>query len=128
MWRNALPATFELTLMEEPQPGRQVGDDRRRLVHRRREGCGRPRFVMILHEARELALVVEPGVKMLPHRARVTVAQPIVQSLVVRVVESLLLHRPFEVPIHLRHEAEVWSALAHTSDRIWPEEWRSPAP
>ena len=35
--RDALPATFELTLVEEPEPGRQVGDHRSRLVHPRRE-------------------------------------------------------------------------------------------
>ena len=32
--RNALAAAFELTLVEEPQPGRQIGDDGSRLVHR----------------------------------------------------------------------------------------------
>src|SRR5436190_22633174 len=76
--RNALPATFELTLMEEPQPGRQVGDDGSRFVHAGRECGGCTRFVMILHEPRELALEVEPGVEMLPHRSRVTLAQSIV--------------------------------------------------
>src|SRR5688572_2496056 len=112
MRRYALPAAFELTLVEEAQPGRQVGDDRRRLVHPSHESRSRPRLVMILHEARELVLVVEPGVKMLPDWPRATIAQSIVQSLVVRVIEPLLLHGPFEVPIHLRHEAEAWNAVA----------------
>ena len=111
--RNALPAAFELTLVEEAQTGRQVGDDGRGFVHRAFEGRGRPRLVMVLHEARELRLVVEPGVEMLPHRPGVTVAEPIVQPLVVGVVETLLLHGPFKIPIDLRHEAEARNLLAH---------------
>ena len=75
--RNALPAALELTLVKEAQTGRQVGDDGRGFVHGARECGGRPRLVMILHEARELPLVVEPGVEMLPHRPGVTLAQPI---------------------------------------------------
>ena len=59
---------------------------------------------MILHEARELALVVEAGVEMLPRRSRVAVAEPVVQPLVVAVVESLLHQWPFQVPVGLGQE------------------------
>ena len=80
-----------------------------------------PGLVIILHEPRELALVIEACVEMLPRRSRVTLAQPIVQSLVVGVVEPLLLHGPFEVPVDLRHEAESRNRLAYAPDRARPE-------
>ncbi len=114
--------------MKEAQTGGQVGDDGRGFVHGARESGGRPWLVMILHEVRELRLVVEPGVEMLPHRPGVTLAEPIVQSLVVGVVETLVLHGRFKVPIDLRHEAEARNALAHAPDRVRPEEWRTAAP
>src|SRR5687767_12674395 len=128
MRRDPFPAAFELTLVEEPQTGRQVGDDGRGFMHGPLERGGCPWLVMILHEARELPLIVEPGVEMFPHRPGVTVAEPIVQPLVVGVVETLLQHGPLTVPVDLRHEAEAWDLLAHASDRVRPEQWRTAAP
>src|SRR5262245_27717731 len=101
MRRNALPPALELTLVKEAQSGRQVRDDGRGLVHGAREGRRRARLVVILHEARELALVVEPGVEMLPDGPGMAVAEPIVQPLVVGEVETLMLHGPLEIPIDL---------------------------
>src|SRR6188474_1522809 len=88
----------------------------------------RARLVMILHEARELVLVVESGVKVLPYRLRLTIAKPIVQSFVVRVVEPLLLHGPLEVPIDFRDKAEARNSLADMPDRVRPEQRRTSAP
>ena len=83
---------------------------------------------MVLHEAGELALVIEPGVEMLAHRPGMTLAEPIVEPLVVGVVETLVLQRPFQVPIDLRHEAEAGNPLTHASGRVRPEEWGTAAP
>src|SRR4051794_6273305 len=70
--RDAYFAPLELTIMEEPQSRRQVCDNRRRLVHRLCERCGRARLVVILHEARELVLIVEAGEQMLACRSGMT--------------------------------------------------------
>ena len=114
--------------MKEPQTGRQVGDDRGCFQFGGRERGGGAGLVMVLHEARELVLEVETGLKMAPHRPGVTLAEPIVEPLVVGVVEPLLQHGPFEVPIDLGHEAEARNPLAHAPGRVRPEEWRTAAP
>ena len=110
------------------RPGRQKRDDGRGLVHPGREGRGGPRLVVVLQEPGELVLVVEPGVEVLAHRPRVPLAQAVVEPLVVGVVEPLLLHRPFEVPVHLGHEAEARHPLPHPPGRLRPEQRRPAAP
>jgi len=107
--------------MEEAQPRRQEGDDRRGLVNFRWERRGRARLVVVFQKAGELVLVIEPGAKMLAHRPGMTFAQAIVQPLVVRVVEPLLLQRPLEVPVDLGHEAEVRRPFANSLCRSRPE-------
>ena len=102
---------LELSLVEESQPGRQKRDDGRRLVHSGRERGGRPRLVVVLQEAGQLVLVIQPGVEVLAHRPRVSLAQAVVEPLVVGVVEPLLLQRPFQVPVDLGHEAEARDPL-----------------
>src|SRR5262245_452705 len=49
------------------------------------------------------------------------IAQTIVETLVVRVVEPLLLHGPFEFPIDLGHEAEPRVPLADGARGVGPE-------
>ena len=114
--------------MEESQARRQERDDGRGLVHAGREGCGGPGLVVVLQEACELALVVEPGVEVLADRPGVSLAQPVVEALVVRVVEPLLQHRPLEVPVDLGHEAEARHALPHALGHPRPEGRRPAAP
>jgi hypothetical protein len=125
---DPLPSCLELALMEEAQPRRQVGDDGRRLVRTRRERSGRPRFVVVLQEAGQPALVVEPCVEMLAHRPRLAAAEAVVEAFVVRVVEPLLLQLPLEVPVDLGHEAEARHPLPHPPRRIGPEGRRPAAP
>ena len=84
----------------------------------RRERRRGPRLVVVLEEAGEPVLVVEPAREVLAHRARVALAQPVVEALVVRVVEPLLLQRPLEVPVDLGHEAEARDALPHAPDGL----------
>src|SRR5262249_955643 len=101
---NPLPASLELTLMKEPQPGREIGQDRRRLVHARFEGrCG-TRLVMVLQEAGEAVLVAKLRLKMSAHRTYIRSAQTIIEPLVIGVVKALLQHGPLAIPIDLGHE------------------------
>jgi hypothetical protein len=79
MGRDALPAPQELALVKEPQPGRQKRDDRRGIVDFRRERRSRPRLVVVFQEARQLVLLIEPGVEMLAHRPRMSLAQAVVE-------------------------------------------------
>ena len=108
--RDALHAALELSLVKEAQARRQEGDDGGGFVAAGREGCRRPRLVVVLQEPGEPVLIVEAGVEVLAHRPRVPLAEPVVQPLVVGVVEALLQHRPFEVPVDLGHEAEARDA------------------
>src|SRR5436190_15815194 len=59
---------------------------------------------------------------MLSYRPGVAVAQAIVETLVVRVVEALLVHGRFEVPIDFGHEAEPRNPFADARRRLGPEE------
>ena len=121
-------AALELSLLEEAQARRQVRDDGRRLVDAGRERRRGPRLVVVLQEAGQPVLVIEPGQEVLAHRPGVPLAQAVVQPLVVGVVEPLLLQRPFEVPVDLGHEAEVGDLLPHAPGRLRPERLGADAP
>ena len=111
------------------RPGDRIRDDGRGLVHAGREGRGGPGLVVVLQEPGELVLVVEPGVQVLAHRPRVSLAQAVVEPLVVGVVEPLLLHRPFQVPVDLGHEAGSSGRRSRTRcGRLGPEQRRPAAP
>src|SRR5204863_3999267 len=99
---------------EEAKPRGKVRDDGGRLMDPGQERSGGARLVVILQEAGHFVLVVLSRPEMLAHRLRVPVAEPIVQSLVVCIIESLLLQRPFEIPIHFGHETELGSLLPRT--------------
>src|SRR5262245_65184887 len=87
----------------------------------------RPWLVVVFQKARQPILVLQPGVEMLTHRPGLTIAQAIVQPFVIRVIESLLLQRPFQVPVDLGHEAEVRHPLPYSLRRLWPERRRREA-
>src|SRR6476469_5738102 len=65
---------------------------------------------------------------MLAYGPGVALAQTIVQPFVVSVVETLLLHRPFQVPVDLRHEHEVRRLLSYALRRFRPEQLRFDTP
>ena len=125
---DPLPASFELPLMKEAQPRRQERDDSRRLVGAGGKRRGRARLVVVFQEAGHLVLVIEARVEVLADRPRVPLAQPVVQPLVVRVVEPLLLQRPFEIPVDLGHEAEAGHVFSHARGGSRPERLRAEAP
>ena len=86
------------------------------------------------------SLIVEVGAQMVAHRPGMALAKAVIQPLVVRVIEPLLLQGPFEIPVDLRHEQEAgrFSELAlslsartgplggprsvrrHRAGRAWP--------
>ena len=119
---------FELPLVEEAQAGHEVGDHRGRPVSERMERGGSAGFVVVLQEARELRLVGRRRPEVLAHRPGVPLAQPVVEALVVGVVEPLLLEGPLQVPVHLGHETEARSPFPHARYRHRPERRRLPAP
>ena len=97
-------------------------------MHFRRERGRRPRLVVVFQEAGHFVLVIQSREKMLAHRPGVTLAQAVVQPLVVGVIESLLLHRPFPVPVDLGHELEVRMFAPHGLGCLRPEEVSPDAP
>ena len=94
----------------------------------RREGCGRPRLVVIFQKTGQLVLKIAPRLKVFTHQTGMTIAEAVVEPLVVGVIEPLLLHRPFQVPVDLSQEAEVRKLLAHALDRLRPKGFRPDAP
>src|SRR5688572_13624266 len=92
------------------------------------EGGGRSRLVVILQEPHQPVLILERRSQMLADWPHVTVVKAIVQALVVGVVEALLVHLRFTVPIHFGHETEFRRAPAHPLRRLGPEQWRTTTP
>ena len=76
---------------------------------------------MILDESRGAALVLGIGQQVTAHGRAIPGAQPIVQTLVVGVVEPLLLEGPLEIPVGLGHEDELGPPLTHARDGRRPE-------
>ena len=70
----------------------------------RRERGGGARLVVVLDEAHQLALVGDVAAQVAAHRLGVVGDEPVVEALVVAVVEALLLERVLEIPVRLRQE------------------------
>ena len=98
MHRHPDARALELALMEEPQPRREERDDGGRLMPRPGKDCRGARLVVVLEEARQPVLVVEPGAQMGANGAGIGMAKAIVEALVVAVVEALLLQIPIRGP------------------------------
>src|SRR5215831_1223672 len=121
MRRYPFSMPLELSLVKETEAGRQEGDDRSRFVNFRLERVRRAWLVVVFQKAGQFVLIVYPSPKMLSHRAGMAVAQAVVESLIVGIVEPLLLQRPFQVPVNLGHEAETRRLLAHTLRCLGPK-------
>ena len=79
---------------------------------------------MVLQKPGEPFLVVKAGMEVVAHRRCMPLAQAVVEPLVIGVVEALLLHGPFQVPVDLGHEGETRHALGCSR----PEKRRTLAP
>src|SRR3954447_22737905 len=121
MHGDAHRSSFALALVKKSQARRQEREDGGRPVDIWLEGRCCAWLVVVLEEAREGILKIEPRVQVLSYRTRVTLAQAVVQALVVRVVEALLLEHPLEVPVHLGHEDEPGMPVAHGRNCARPE-------
>ena len=97
----------ELTVVDEPRARLPERRDRGRPGLAGAERRRRPRLVVVLDEAHEPLLVAGVARQVPVHGLGALVQQPVVQALVVAVVESLLLERVLEVPVRLGHEDEV---------------------
>jgi hypothetical protein len=86
--------------MKETQSRRQEGDDRGGLVDILCEGRGSAGLVVILQKARQFVLVVEPRTEVIADRPSVMLAQTIIESLVVGVVETYLISASDTNPTH----------------------------
>src|SRR5437660_945821 len=110
-----------LPVVDEAEPWHEERERRGGLMNLRGEDGGRARLVVIFEKTNGPALVVEIGEEMAAHRGPVLVAQAVVETFVVGVVEPLLLEGPLEVPVRFGHEDEVRPALAHARDGRRPE-------
>src|SRR6185436_5226471 len=94
------------------------GDGPRFLVPER---CGSARLVVVLDESDQFFLIRLIGAQMESHLLRGAMLQPIVQPLVVTVVEPLLLKFPLEIPIGFCNEQDPRISLAYGSDELDPK-------
>ena len=92
------------------------------------ECSGRSWLIVVFEEPGQLVLVIEACVEVLTDRPGMTLAEAVVESFVVSVVEALLLQRPFQVPVDLGHEAEIRDPLSNLLGRARPERLRAAAP
>src|SRR5436190_14955282 len=106
--------------MKEAKARREEREHRRRRQLSRREGGRGARLVVVFQEAPELVLIIQSSLEVLAYRTGASLAEAIIKSLVVSVIESLLLERPFEVPVNLGKEAKVRMTFAHAPGCLWP--------
>src|SRR5437660_1428095 len=102
--------------MEEPQTWTQIGQYSGGPVGLRRKCCRCSWLIVVLKKPSRLLLKLSVRSEMVTHWPRVHVAEAIIESLVVRVVETLLLKCPFEVPVDFRHKRK--SGLLERIDRV----------
>ena len=69
MHRDAHPAAFVLSLMQEAQAGREERDHGSGAAHLGRERRRGARLAVVFEEAREVILELEPGAQVLAHRS-----------------------------------------------------------
>ena len=121
--------TVGLAVVPERQARQGRDRDRRSLgALLRGEGRGGSRLVMVLQEADEAPLIGRVGIEMTSHQCDVALRQPVVQPLVVAVVEAQLLQVPLPVPVRLRDEPELRVHLPRRGDHLGPVRhgrWRS---
>ena len=85
-----------------------------------RECCGGSGFVMILEKAYQATVVSRITLQMLPYRLDLSMFQPVIQPLIVAIVESLLLQFPFEIPVRFSHKEELPMAPSYGGDQLGP--------
>ena len=102
--RDPRAPAVELAVVVEPRARQRGHHDRRRARLPGPEGRRRARLVVVLDEAHQPLLVGRVGLQVPAHRLGGLVDEPVVEPLVVAVVEALLLERPLHVPVRLGDE------------------------
>src|SRR5205823_3469937 len=113
MGRNAFASPLELSLVKEPQSGREEGKNCRSLMHSQSEGGGCARFVVIFQKSGQFVLIGWVSPEVFADQPGLPATKPIIELFVVSVIESLLLQDPFEIPIDLSHETKIRNAVPH---------------
>src|SRR5438477_10932104 len=107
--------------MKEAHPWGEKSHHGRRLMDEcRKSGC-RPRLVVVFEKTGQSVLELQPRQQMLAHRPGLSGAQPVVQTLVVSVVEPLLLQGPLQVPVDFREDQKFRMAPTDASNDLGPE-------
>ena len=107
-WNSRAPGSVEATTAAaRAWPGAERG--------------GGARLVVVLDEAQQPLLVGRVAGQVAAHGVGALVDQPVVEALVVAVVEALLLERPLHVPVGLGDEHEVRAARLDAADHVRPE-------
>ena len=75
---------------------------------------------MVLDETHQLVLVIETSGKVQSNAFRVVVFEPVVEALIVTIIESDLLQFPFQVPIGFRHKKHIGMLQPHGGDYLAP--------
>src|SRR6266487_449949 len=123
------PSPFELALVQEFRSRQRHDRHCGHTFYFRRERCRRTRFVMVLDETHQLVLVIETSGKVQSNAFRVVVFEPIVEPLVIAIVESELLQIPLQVPIGFRHKKHTGMLQPHGGDHLTPVLfWRGSGP
>src|SRR5438270_10694037 len=82
---------------------------------------------MVLNETHQLVLVIETSSEMQSNAFRAVAFQPVVEPLVVAIVETELHQLPFQVPIDFRQKKHVGVLEPHGGDHLAPVLfWRVP--
>src|SRR4051794_37562242 len=113
--------TIALAIVDQAGTGQRGNDHGCSFQLAGQERGGGARLVMVLDGAHERALVGHVPREMPAHAPRAVMDEPIVEALVVAVVEALLLELPFEFPVRLRHEAEPRLVSLDSRNDLAPE-------
>ena len=89
-------------------------------MHIERKNSGGSRLVVVFEEPHRVPHEIRVGVQVPSHGVGIAVAQAIVEPLVVREIESLLLQVPFAIPICLGQESEFRVLGFNGLDRLGP--------
>ena len=96
--------------MDERAPGLRQGRDGRGARLRRGKVAAARGSSWFSRKRTSCSWYAEVGVQVAAHRLGALVREPVVEALVVAVVEALLLERPLEIPVGLGDEDEVGMA------------------
>ena len=115
-----LPALW-LALVDQTQARQCQSNHSRRLAAFDAQRLGGAALVVVLDETRQMLLIRHIRGQVPSHLQGVAFFQPVVEPLVIRVVKSLLLQVPLEIPVDLGQRDKAGMPCPQVGDRRWPE-------